>query len=55
MTQGFPMDKWEDNIRLHIKEKGPIRGNELIMLKIGNIGEPLGMRNLAYGFHKTWS
>ena len=38
---GRPRCKWEDNIRLNLKEIGINTRNELIRLRIGIIGEPL--------------
>ena len=38
---GRPRRRWEDNIRIDLKEIGIIRGNGLIRLRIGIIGEPL--------------
>ena len=42
---GRPRRRWEDNIRMNLKLVGTIRGIWLIRLRIGIIGEPLGMRH----------
>ena len=36
-----PRRRWEDNIRIDLKEIGSLRGIRLIRLRIGIIGEPL--------------
>ena len=41
---GSPRLRWEDNIRMDLKELG-IRGIGLIRLKIGIIGDPLCKRH----------
>ena len=38
---GRPRRRWEDNIRMDLKDIGINTGNELIRLRIGIIGEPL--------------
>ena len=38
---GRPRRRWEDNIRMDLKEIGINMGNRLIRLRIGIIGEPL--------------
>jgi hypothetical protein len=38
---GKPRHRWEDNIRMDLKEVGISRGIWLIWLRIGIIGEPL--------------
>ena len=38
---GRPRGRWEDNIRMDLKEIGAIQGFGLIRLRIGIIGEPL--------------
>ena len=42
---GMPRRRWEDNIRMDLKEMGIKRGIGLIRLRIGIIGEPLRMRH----------
>ena len=37
---GRPRNRWEDNIRMELEERGINAGN-LIRLRIGIIGEPL--------------
>jgi hypothetical protein len=50
---GRPRRRWEDNIRMNLKEIGI--GIGLIRLRIGIIGEPLCMWHWISGFHKPWS
>ena len=38
---GRPKRRWEDNIRMDLKEYVLIRGIGLIRLRVGFIGEPL--------------
>ena len=38
---GRPRPRWEDNIRMDLKEIVSIRGTGLISVRIGIIGEPL--------------
>ena len=38
---GRPRRRWEDNIRMNLKEIKSIRGIGLIQLRIAIIGEPL--------------
>ena len=38
---GRPRRRWEDNIRMNLKEIGSIRGTKLIRRRIGIIEEPL--------------
>ena len=38
---GKPRRRWDDNIRMDLKEMGVIRGIRLILLRIEIIGEPL--------------
>jgi hypothetical protein len=38
---GRPKHRWEEYIRMDLKEIGIIQGNGLIRLRIGIIGEPL--------------
>ena len=38
---GRPRRRWEDNIRMDLKEKVSIRGIGLIRLRLGIIGGPL--------------
>ena len=40
---GRPRRRWEDNIRMDLEEIGINAGIGLIRLRIGIIGEPLGM------------
>ena len=42
---GRPRRRYEDNIRMDFEEIGIMRGIGLIRLRIGIIGEPLGMRH----------
>ena len=38
---GKPRRRWEDDIRMDLKESKSIRGIGLVRLRIGNIREPL--------------
>ena len=38
---GRPRRRWEDNIRMDLKERGIVGAIWLILLRIGTIGEPL--------------
>jgi hypothetical protein len=37
---GRPRRRWEENIRLYLKEEVSIRGTKLIRLRMGIMGEP---------------
>ena len=47
--------RWEDNIRMDLKEIGINTRNWFIRPRIVFIGEPLRMRHWTSGFHKPWS
>jgi len=49
-----PRCRWENNIRIDVKEIGINTKNWVIRLSIGIIGEPLWMRHWTSGFHKAW-
>ena len=52
---GRPRCRWEDNIRMDLKEIVISTMNWVIWLRIGITGEPLWILHWTTGFHKPWT